>query len=304
MVANQIRARGDYAATGARRRALSQPIGRIGLYLLILILGAIFFAPFLWTITTSLKRTQELYLFPPVLFPQRGLAYYNYPLVFERIPFALFFRNTAIITLLATLGSVVSTTLVAYGFARRRFPFQGALFLLVLSTMMLPGEVTIIPKFILFKELGWVDTFWPLIVPDYLAVNAFYIFLMRQFLLTIPRDFDEAAMVDGASPVRILWSILLPLIQPAIITVSILSFLAHWSDFFGPLIYLNSKENLTLSLGLRYFASSALNFNDNVEPRDHLLMAASLMAAAPAIALFFIAQRYFVRGIVMTGLKG
>jgi len=279
-------------------------VTRLALYLVIFVLGAIFFAPFLWTITTSLKRTQELYLFPPVLFPQRGLAYYNYLLVFERIPFALFFRNTAIITVLAALGSVVSTTLVAYGFARRRFPLREALFLVVLSTMMLPGEVTIIPKFILFKELGWIDTFWPLIVPDFLAVNAFYVFLLRQFFLTIPRDFDEAAMVDGASPVRILWSVLLPLIQPALITVAILSFLAHWSDFFGPLIYLNTKENLTLSLGLRYFASTALSFGDNVEPRDHLLMAASLMAAAPAIALFFIAQRYFVRGIVMTGLKG
>jgi multiple sugar transport system permease protein len=287
-----------------QRRELSRLIDRGGLYLIVLILGAIFFAPFLWTITTSLKRTQELYLFPPVLFPQRGLAYYNYPLVFDRIPFALFFRNTVIITLLATLGSVVSTTLVAYGFARKRFPLREPLFLVVLSTMMLPGEVTIIPKFILFKDLGWIDTFAPLIVPEYLAVNAFYVFLMRQFLMTIPRDFDEAAMVDGATSLRILWSVLLPLIQPAVITVAILSFLAHWGDFFGPLIYLNSKENLTLSLGLRYFASSALNFGDNVEPRDHLLMAASLMAAAPAIALFFVAQRYFVRGIVMTGIKG
>ena len=278
--------------------------GRIALYAVILVLGVIFFTPFLWTITTSLKRTQELYLFPPVLFPQRGLAYYNYPQVFERIPFGLFFRNTAVITLFATLGSVVSTTLVGYGFARQRFPFRDALFVLVLSTMLLPAEVTIIPKFILFKELGWIDTFWPLILPDYLAINAFYVFLMRQFLLTIPRDFDEAAMVDGAGPLRILWNVLLPLIQPAVITVAILSFLAHWSDFFGPLIYLNTKENLTLSLGLRYFASTMLAFNDNLEPRDHLLMAASLMAAAPAIALFFIAQRYFVRGIVMTGLKG
>jgi multiple sugar transport system permease protein len=304
VAANQLPARAVGAVSVSRRGALRGRLGRIGLYLVVCALGAIFFAPFLWTITTSLKRTQELYLFPPVLFPQRGLAYYNFPLVFERIPFGLFFRNTAVITLLATLGSVVSTTLVAYGFARRRFPLQGPLFLLVLSTMMLPGEVTIIPKFILFKELGWIDTFWPLIVPDYLAVNAFYIFLMRQFLLTIPRDFDEAAMVDGASPLRILSSVLLPLIQPALITVAILSFLAHWSDFFGPLIYLNSKEKLTLSLGLRYFASTALSFGDNVEPRDHLLMAASLMAAAPAIALFFVAQRYFVRGIVMTGIKG
>jgi ABC-type glycerol-3-phosphate transport system permease component len=304
VAAAQARAEVDQRATAVRRPRLAERVQRLALYLLIVVLGAAFFAPFLWTITTSLKRTQELYLFPPVLLPQRGLAYYNYALVFDRIPFALFFRNTAIITIFATLGSVVSTTLVAYGFARQRFPLREPLFIAMLSTMMLPAEVTIIPKFILFKELGWVDTFWPLIVPEFLAINAFYVFLTRQFLMTIPRDFDEAAMVDGASPVRILWSVLLPLMQPAIITVSILSFLAHWGDFFGPLIYLNSKENLTLSLGLRYFASSALNFGDNVEPRDHLLMAASLMAAAPAIALFFIAQRYFVRGIVMTGLKG
>jgi ABC-type glycerol-3-phosphate transport system permease component len=304
VASRQIRAQSVVPLTATRRGALTRPIGRGVLYLIVLVLGAAFFAPFLWTITTSLKQTKELYLFPPVLFPQNGFAYYNYPLVFDKIPFALFFRNTAIITIFATLGSVVSTALVAYGFARKRFPLREPLFVVVLSTMMLPGEVTIIPKFILFKELGWIDTFFPLIVPEYLAVNAFYIFLMRQFLMTIPRDFDEAATVDGASSLRILWSVLLPLIQPAVITVSILSFLAHWGDFYGPLIYLNSKENLTLSLGLRYFASSALTFGDNVEPRDHLLMAASLMAAAPAIALFFIAQRYFVRGIVMTGIKG
>jgi multiple sugar transport system permease protein len=179
------------------------------------------------------------------------------------------------------------------------------LFLLVLSTMILPGEVTIIPQFILFQKLGWVDTFLPLIIPGYLAIGAFYIFLMRQFIMTIPLDFDEAATIDGAGTLQILWSVLLPLIQPAIITVAILSFLSNWDDFFTPLIYLNSTSNLTVSVGLNYFNTTAAYAGSDVgKPREQLLMAASLMAAAPVIALFFLAQRYFIRGIVMTGIKG
>jgi ABC-type glycerol-3-phosphate transport system permease component len=157
----------------------------------------------------------------------------------------------------------------------------------------------------MFQRLGWVDTYLPLIVPHVFAVGAFYIFLMRQFFLTIPLDFDEAATIDGAGTLRILWSILLPLIKPAIITVAILSFLAHWDDFFTPLIYLNSTEKLTVSIGLNYFQSTAAYAgSDSGQPREHLLMAASLMAAAPVVALFFAAQRFFIQGIVMSGIKG
>jgi ABC-type glycerol-3-phosphate transport system permease component len=277
---------------------------RAALYVSVILLAAVFFAPLFWTISTSLKRPDEVFLFPPTPLPETP-RFVNYVQVFEKIPFGLFTRNSALVTLTATVGTVLSTTLVAYGFARKRFPGRDVMFLLVLSTMMLPIEVTIIPQFLLFKELGWIDTLLPLVVPEYFAVGAFYIFLMRQFLMTIPRDFDEAATMDGAGSLRILWSVLLPLIRPALITVAILSFLAHWNDFFAPMIYLNSKENLTLTVGLRYLVTTVgANTSDKGEPMEHLLMAASLMAALPAILLFFVAQRYFVQGIVMSGIKG
>lgn len=275
---------------------------RIVLYVVVTLVALMFFAPFFWTITSSLKRIDEVITFPPLIFPQYPTPE-NYLTVFDKVPFALFYRNTVIITVFSTIGTVVSSTLVAYGFARKRFPGRQLLFILVLSTMMLPGEVTLIPQFLLFRELGWLDTFLPLIVPEYFAVAAFYIFLMRQFLMTIPRDFDEAAMLDGANMFHILFLVLLPLIQPAIITVAILSFLNHWQDFFGPLIYLNSTENLTLSIGLRYFQAMG-GYAETAEPREHLLMAASIMATLPCVALFFVAQRHFVQGIVMSGIKG
>jgi ABC-type glycerol-3-phosphate transport system permease component len=279
-------------------------LGRGLLYGAVIVLSAIFLLPFLWALATSLKAASEVFVFPPTLFPE-SLRFENYGRVFEKAPFALFYRNTAVVTLLATTGTILSTTVVAYGFARKRFPGRTVLFLVVLSTMMLPFEVTIIPQFLLFKQLGWLDTLLPLIVPEYFAVGAFYIFLMRQFLMTIPLDFDEAAMIDGAGTLRILFQILLPMTKPAIITVAILSFLNHWNDFFAPLIYLNSTENLTLSVGLRWFQTSGgYAGSDAGEPSEHLLMAASLMAAFPCVVLFFVAQRHFVQGVVMTGVKG
>ncbi len=303
MQTSGIQSRSVRLIATTRQYALGRRTGRILLYLLVISLAAMFFLPFFWTITTSLKRVDELYRFPPPIFPEYP-QFQNYLRVFEKVPFALFLRNSGIVATFATIGTVTSTTLVAYGFARRRFPGRQTLFLVVLSTMMLPDEVTIIPKFILFRDLGWLDTFYPLIVPDYFAVGAFYIFLMRQFLMTVPRDFDEAAVMDGAGSLRILWSVLLPMIQPAVITVAILSILNHWNDFFHPLIFLNTRENFTVSIGLRYFTKAAGMGADQGETREHLLMAASLMAAAPMIVLFFLAQRYFVQGIVMSGLKG
>ncbi|MBC7234806.1 MAG: carbohydrate ABC transporter permease [Chloroflexi bacterium] len=278
-------------------------LGRVLLYLAVILLAAGFFAPFFWTITTSLKSPDEVFVFPPQVFPKQ-IRFSNYPEVFARVPFGLFYRNTILVTILATLGTVLSTTLVAFGFARRRFPLRNQLFFLLLSTMMLPGEVTLIPQFLLFKSFGWLDTLYPLIVPSYLGIGAFNIFLMRQFFMTIPMDFDEAAMLDGASSLRILFVVLLPLIQPALITISILSFLGHWNDFFTPLIYLNTTEKMTLSVGLRWFQTSfAYSGGDVGEPKEQLLMAASLMTALPCVILFFVAQRYFVQGVVMSGIK-
>jgi ABC-type glycerol-3-phosphate transport system permease component len=287
-----------------RRKRFLRGLRRALLYAFVTLVALTFFAPFFWTITTSFKAPDEVVVFPPQVFPKRWRAR-NYLTVFEKVPYALFYRNTLLVTFFATVGTVASTTLVAYGFARKRFPGRNILFFVLLSTMMLPGEVTLIPQFLLFKRFGWLDTLYPLTVPSYLAVNAFAIFLMRQFFMTIPTDFDEAAMLDGASSLQILFTVLLPLIRPAIITVSILSFLASWNDFFTPLIYLNTKEKLTLSVGLRWFQTSfSYSGADAGDPKEQLLMAASLMATLPCVLLFFVAQRYFVQGIVMSGLKG
>jgi multiple sugar transport system permease protein len=284
------------ALSGARAQ---RSIGRLILYFVVTLLALAFALPLFWTVSTALKTVQELFIFPPRAFPESFL-WQNFPRAWNFVPFGAFYWNTATITVLGTLGAVISSSLVAYGFARGRFPGRNILFYFVLSTLMLPPEVTIIPKYLIFKELGWLDTYKPLIIPDWFGGGAFNIFLLRQFFMTIPRTFDEAAEIDGAGSFRILWSILLPLCGPALITVAILSFLNHWNDFFEPLIYLNSPHNLTLSLGLRHFLIAP----GDGQPKDHLLMAAVLMTALPCVALFFVAQRYFVRGIVMSGIKG
>jgi len=294
------------AATPSRRAGwlaserIQRAIARLVLYLVVSVLALLFAMPLIWTVSTSLKSIPELFIFPPQLFPQ-ALHFENFPKAWNFVPFGAFYANTAIVTILGTLGAVLSSCLVAYGFARGQFPGRTVLFYLVLSSLMLPGEVTIIPKFLIFKQLDWLDTLKPLIIPDWFGGGAFNIFLLRQFFLTIPRTFDEAAEIDGAGSFRILRVILLPLCTPALITVAILSFLRHWNDFLEPLIYLNSPDKLTLSLGLRYFLVSP---TEGGEPKDHLLMAAVLMAALPCVLLFFVAQRYFVRGIVMSGIKG
>ncbi|HMN27448.1 MAG TPA: carbohydrate ABC transporter permease, partial [Caldilineaceae bacterium] len=198
-------------------------------------------------------------------------------------------------------GQILSAAAVAFGFTRFRFPAREPLFFLVLSTMMLPWQVTIVPQFLLFRYLGWLNTFLPLIVPSFFGGGAFFIFLLRQFFMTIPRDLDEAAKLDGASSVRIFWSIILALSGPAIATVAIFSFLQHWNEFIGPLIFLNTEDKYTLSIGLRYFMANPF---ESDEPREAILMAASLIVALPPLILFFVAQKYFVRGIVTTGLKG
>ncbi|HZQ97518.1 MAG TPA: carbohydrate ABC transporter permease [Chloroflexota bacterium] len=295
------------SAAATRQRAsafasarLQHALGRAALYLVVVLLGIVFATPLFWTLTTSLKASSELMVFPPALLPAQ-LHFENFPRAWNAVPFGAFYRNTAVVTVLGTLGAAFSSSLVAYGFARGRFPGRTILFWVVLSQLMLPPEITIIPKFLIFKQLGWIDTLKPLIVPDWFGGGAFNIFLLRQFFMTIPRTFDEAAEIDGAGSFRILWSILLPLCTPALITVAILSFLRHWNDFLEPLIYLNSPDMLTLSLGLRYFLVSP---SEGGEPKDHLLMAAVLMAALPCVVLFFVAQRYFVKGIVMSGIKG
>jgi multiple sugar transport system permease protein len=268
-------------------------------YASLLALGLMFSFPFFWTLSSSLKTAHETQLFPPGLLPAVP-QWVNYATVWTTQPVWRWILNSLIVILLSVPGAVISGIVVAYSFARFDYPGRSFLFMLLLSTLMLPFEVTLIPQYLLFYQLKWIDTFLPLTVPAWFGSSAFTIFLLRQFFMTIPRDLDDAARVDGASSFRILWSIIVPLSRPALATVLILQFLSHWNDFLGPFIYLNNKSLFTMSLGLRYFQTVPEQLG---EPKDHLLMVATIIMTLPAIALFFAAQRYFVRGIVMTGLK-
>ncbi len=262
-----------------------------------LVLGAVVFAlPFYVMIAMSLKTAAELASTSVWAWPVNP-AWDNYQQVLTNanVSFATFLRNTTVIALLTTLGSVLSSALVAYAFARLRFPGRDRLFLLVLATMMLPGIVTLIPSYVMFAQIRWVDTWLPLIVPAFFG-GAYNIFLLRQFFLSIPREMEEAAFLDGASHWAIFSKIVLPLSMPALATVGIFAFIWSWRDFLGPLLFLNDPEKQTLETGLRLYQSL------NAE-QWHLLMAASVMVCIPLIILFLVGQRAFIRGIVLTGGK-
>lgn len=285
---------------GRSRRPYQFPVGRGVLYISTIALSLMFLFPFAWTVSSSLKTAVEVTAYPPGLIPN-VIQWQNYYVAWTSIEFGIFFKNSLIVVVLTLLGGTTSAFVVAYGFARFRFPTRDAIFALCLSTMILPPEVTIIPLFIVFKQIGWLDTLKPLIVPSFFGGGAFSIFLLRQFILTLPFELDEAAMIDGASRLRILYSVLLPNSKPALATVAIFSFIAHWNDFFGPLIFLNTRENFTIPLGLY---SLKTYVGDPGEPKDQLLMAGSVIATLPIVIVFFAAQRYFIQGIVTTGLKG
>jgi multiple sugar transport system permease protein len=236
---------------------------------------------------------------PPTWLPKVP-QWSNYAFVVTVIPFVTFFRNTVLLTAVNIVGELVVGSAVAYGFSRFRFRGRNVLFLLLLSRMMLPREVTIIPQYLMFHQIGWLDTYWPLIVPHWLAGSSFGVFLLRQFFLTIPREFDDAARVDGASSFRIFWNILLPLAKPALASLAIFSFIGNWNMLWEPLIYLSSTEKFTLSIGLTWFQ----NYQIGSSPKTQLMMAFSILMTAPVIVVFFAAQRYFIQGIVLSGLKG
>jgi len=275
-------------------------VARAVIYLLTLALGAMFMLPFFWTLSSAFKPANELYFFPPTWFPQTWQPW-NFITIWQVVPFANWTFNSILVAVINVVASVGSSAAVAYGFSRYRFRGREFWFLVLLATMMIPGYITIIPSFLMFKNVGWIDTLYPLTVPAFFGGGAFNVFLLRQFFMTIPLDFDEAAYVDGANSFTIFWKLILPLSKPALSTVAIFSFLGSWNDFLGPLIYLNTKEKFTLPLGLTWFRVVPM---ESGEPRDHLLMAASVTVTLPAVILFFAAQRYFIAGIVMSGLKG
>lgn len=264
--------------------------------LTILTIGAcVVMLPLVWMISTSLKPIGQVAVYPIIWIP-KPILWENYPKALTYIPFFKYTLNTIKVVFWTTLGVLISCSLVAYGFARFRAPGLDVLFLVLLSTIMLPSQVTLIPVFILFSKMGWVDTLKPLIIPSFFG-NAYDIFLLRQFFMTIPLEMDDAARIDGCGPFGIYWRIILPLSKPAVATVAIFHFMWAWNDFFNPLIYLHHRDNWTLALGLS-------SFRQLYETRVNLLMAASFVAVLPCILLFFFAQRLFIQGIVVSGVKG
>jgi len=262
----------------------------------VLIAGLVLvFIPVAWAVSTSLKNPGDIFLFPPTWIPN-PIRWQNYVQAMTTADFGRYFLNTAFITLVDIVAKVMSCSLVAFSFARLRWWGRDVLFMVMLSTLMLPQQVTLIPQFIIYRQLGWIDTFLPLIVPN-LFGGPFFTFLLRQFFLSIPTDLDDAARIDGCSSWGVYWRIILPLSRPALMMVAIYVFNITWNDFFGPLIYLHNRNNYTISLGLQAFQTQA-------GPEWHLIMAASLVAMLPVLVLFFFGQRYFIQGVVFSGVKG
>jgi ABC-type glycerol-3-phosphate transport system permease component len=271
-------------------------LARGGGHFLLIAFGLFMVFPFVWTIGNSLKLPGEIFVWPPTLYPAAPRPA-NYVDLFRTVPFFTWTRNSVIVTVAATIGALLSSTLAGYAFARLRYPGRDVFFTFCLSTLMLPSVVTLIPSFILYRYLGWIDTFLPLIVPSWLG-QAFYIFLSRQHFRTIPREYEEAARVDGASSWHIWWALMLPMSRTLLGAIVIFSFIAHWNEFIGPLIYLNSVENQTLALGLR----SLQNFYNT---RWDFIMAGAVLMTLPMITVFFLAQRFFIEGMsAFSGLGG
>ena len=272
-----------------------QAIGRVVGHVVLVMLGLLFFLPFVWLVSTSLKELDQIFTLPPVWIPN-PVRWQNYPEALGYFPFLLQLQNTVIIAVASVALTVISSTLVAYSFSRLRWVGRDICFFLMLSTMMIPYQVTMIPLFIIFRQLGWVNTLLPLIVPHSFGVP-FFIFLLRQFFLALPKELDDAAIIDGCTEWGVLRYVILPLSRPALATVALFQFLGSWNDFLGPLIYLNDPSKYTLSLGIQVFVStSGVHWG--------WMMAVTTVLTIPVVVLFFFTQRTFIQGIALTGIKG
>ncbi len=286
------------ALQGANQGARSQKrIEKIATYTALILLAALFVFPFYWMIRSSLMPKHLLNIWPPVWWPNPPV-WANYVEAFSNpfLPFGKFFRNTMILEVGMITGRLISVTMIAYGFARLRAPGKSFLFLILLMTLMLPGAVLLIPKFVFFSRLGWINTYYPLIIPAWFG-EAYAVFLFRQFFMSLPRELEESAIIDGANIFQIITRIIIPLSIPVYAVITIFSFRDIWNDFMGPLLYLSSLDKYTIAVGLAFFSGQYTS-----EPQ--LQMAASVVFTIPIIILFFITQRAFVEGIQMTGLKG
>ena len=289
------------STTRRTRRFSSRRLGQIqatvATMLILAIGGIVILLPFFWMLSTSLKEQQDTYAYPPEWIPN-PLQWVNYQTVLDLVPIARYALNSFIIVACVLFGTLLSCSFTAYGFARLRAPGRDAIFFVVLATLMLPTTVTLVPTYIAFNNLGWINSFLPLIVPAFFG-TPFYIFLLRQFYLSLPRELEESAKLDGANSYRIWWDMMLPLSLPALATVAVFTFIATYNDFFGPLIYLSDESKRTIAVALSYFTGSP-----DAGPQMHLLMAMAVLATIPSMVVFLLAQRLFVQGIVTTGLKG
>jgi multiple sugar transport system permease protein len=279
------------------RPTFGKILSRVLLYVVVFVLAVGYAAPLLWMVSTSLKTDPQVYTVPPIWIPN-PMRFVNYPEALSQRPFGTFALNSIKYALLTVVGAVLSNTLVAYGFSRIRWPGRDILFFFCISAMMIPFQVRMIPLYLIFKQLAWLNSYKPLIVPTFLG-GAYYTFLLRQFFLTIPQELSDAACIDGCSDLGILVRIILPLAKPVLAVVALQQFMGAWNDYIGPLIYLNEERLFPISLGLQAFRSE---FQE--ELMWPYLMAASTTAAAPVIILFFFVQRTFVEGISITGIKG
>lgn len=283
------------ASTRHLRKRTRRILTEFGTHIVLILASVTFAIPFLWMISTSLKPDAQIFVLPPQWIP-KPFMWSNYPNALTYIPYFLYFRNTLYIAIFNVIATLISCTLVAYGFARINWPGRNFFFSILLATLMIPYPVTLIPTFLIFRNLGWVGTPNPLTWPAFFG-SAFFIFLLRQFYMTIPQELSQAAKIDGANEFAIYWRIILPLARPALATIALFTFLANWNDFLGPLIYLGDKQQYTLALGLYGFAGAR-------RTEWGLLMAAGAVTITPIILLFFLAQRTFIQGITLTGTKG
>ncbi len=292
--ARALDVQGQLRRSAARRR-YTRWVGRALVYSLMTFLALLFMLPIFWMASTSLKMPQEIFAWPPEWIPSEP-QWGNYAEAFGKYPLARYMLNSAILVLANIIGGLISTPIIAYGFARFDFPGKHVLFLLMLSTMMVPGHIKLIPMFWLYQKLGLIDTYWPLILPAFFG-NPFFIFLMTQFIRTIPRDLDDAARIDGAGAWGILYRIIIPLSRPALTVVVVFTFVWVWNDFLEPIIFLRDWNSYPISVGLAFFQG-------RYSVEWHLFMGATLVSIIPILVVYFFAQRHLIGGLASIGIKG
>ncbi len=278
------------------KTSTNERVKKIVVYAILIIICAAALLPFFWMVRSSLMDRRQLFEFPIKVLPDPA-RWDNYPKALSSQPFIRYFFNTVFLVVMNLIGTVLTSAMAGYSFTRLKWKGKKVVFYALLTTMMIPSFITLIPTFLIWSSMHLTDTYWPLILPAFLGGGAYNIFLVRQFFMTIPKDLDEAALIDGASQPRIFWSILLPLVKPVLATIAIFTFMNVWNDLLGPVIYLNSEKMYTLSVGLSAFRGM-------YGTRWDYLMAASAAVTLPMIIIFFAFQRYFVEGITLSGIKG